>query len=170
MEDKMVIDLVTLTACHTAISIVALVTGAVAVFDLFESKVRQLWTVLFLVTAIATSATGFLFPFNGVLPSHILSLMALAVLAAMLYGLYGAHLSGAWRMIHAMGTVASLWFLVFVGIAQAFGKIAPLHSLAPTGTEAPFAVSQLVALVLFIVIGVGAVRSFHPAKSIRALA
>jgi len=35
--------------------------------------------------------------------------------------------------------------------------------LAPTGTETPFKVSQLVVLITFIVLGVRAVRKFHPA-------
>jgi hypothetical protein len=166
----MVIDLATLTAGHTAISIIALVTGAVVVFDLLKSEVRQLWTVLFLVTAIATSATGFLFPFNGLLPSHILSMIALAVLAAVIYGLYAAYLSGMWRVIYAAGTVASLYFLVFVGLTQAFGKISLLKDLAPTGTETPFVASHVVVLAFFVASGVAGVRSFHPVRSIRALA
>ena len=58
-----------------------------------------------------------------------------------------------------------LWLNVVVGIAQMFGRLAFLHALAPTQTEPPFRVTQVVVLGLFIVLGVFAVRRFHPAAT-----
>jgi hypothetical protein len=158
----MVFDLATYTAVHTVISLVAIVSGAVVVADLFAPRVRRLWTALFLVTAVLTSATGFGFPFHGVLPSHILSGIALATLAAAIYALYVAHLAGLWRLTYAISIVANLFFLVFVGIVQAFGKIPLLHVLAPNGDELPVTGSQIVALLIFIALGVAAAKVFHP--------
>ena len=54
--------------------------------------------------------------------------------------------------------MAALYFNVFVLIAQAFLKVPALHALAPTQSELPFAVAQLVVLGLFIVLGTLAVR------------
>ena len=162
-------DLGTFTAVHTALSLVALVTGVVVVADLLNAKVRRTWTVLFLATAVATSATGFGFPFHGVLPSHVLSVISLVVLAVAIYALYVAGLSGVWRPIYAATIVVGLYFLVFVGIAQAFLKIPAVKSLAPTSTEPPFLVAQLVALVGFIALGVVAARSFRRAAPRMAL-
>ena len=156
-------DLGTYTAFHTILSLIALVVGIVVVADLLSPKIRRSLTVLFLITAIATSVTGFGFPFHGILPSHILGVIALIVLAVALYAMYGAHLHGAWRPVYAVAIVASLYFLVFVGIAQAFSKIPFLHVLAPNGSEPPFAIAQLVALVLFIAVGYAAARSFRRA-------
>jgi hypothetical protein len=156
-------DLGTYTAFHTILSLIALVVGIVVVADLLSPKVRRSLTVLFLITAIATSVTGFGFPFHGILPSHILAVIALIVLAVALYALYSAHLHGVWRSVYAVAIVASLYFLVFVGIAQAFGKIPLLHVLAPNGSEPPFAIAELVALVLFIAVGYAAARSFRRA-------
>ena len=158
-------DLATYTAFHTVLSLVALLVGIVVVADLLRPKVRRGLTVLFLITAIATSVTGFGFPFHGILPSHILGGIALIVLAVALYALYGAHQRGVWGPIYAVTIVASLYFLFFVGIAQAFGKMPFLHVLAPNGSEPPFAIAQLIALVLFIAVGYAAVRSFRRAPS-----
>jgi hypothetical protein len=158
------LDLATFTAIHTALSLVALAAGIVVVADLFAPRVRRALTGLFLLTAVATSATGFGFPFNGLLPSHILGGIALVVLAVAIYALYGAHLAGAWRPVYAVAVVASLFFLVFVGIVQAFGKIAALNALAPTGKELPVTASQVVALVVFIALAALSARTLRRAS------
>ncbi|MDB5414583.1 MAG: hypothetical protein JWR10_2918 [Rubritepida sp.] len=151
----MAFDLVTI---HTAISFIAIAAGIVVVFDLLRSTYSAFWTVLFLLTSIATSATGYLFPFSGVLPSHIVGGVALLVLAVVLAARYAFGLGGGWRKVDAAGLVASLYFSVFVLVAQAFAKVPSLHVLAPTQSELPFAVAQLTLLVLFVVIGVAATR------------
>jgi hypothetical protein len=158
----MLFDLATYTTTHIVISLIALVSGAVVVADLFASRVRRSSTALFLVTAVLTSVTGLGFPFHGVLPSHVLSGIALVTLAAAIYALYAAHLTGGWRLTYAISIVANLFFLVFVGIVQAFGKIPLLHSFAPNGNELPVTVLQVVALLIFIALGVAAAKVFHP--------
>ncbi|WP_426955369.1 hypothetical protein [Muricoccus radiodurans] len=152
------IELGTLTTLHTGISYAALATGLVTVVQMLRGVPAPGWTMLFLATAVLTSATGFLFPFNGVLPSHVVGGIALLVLALALAARYAFRLNGAWGPVYAGGLVASLYFLVFVGIAQAFAKVPVLHSAAPTQSEAPFAIAQAVALVGFIVLGIAAVR------------
>jgi hypothetical protein len=66
--------------------------------------------------------------------------------------------------------VVSLYLLIFVAIAQAFSKLSFLHALAPTGSEPAFAITEIVALIVFIVIGVGAVRRFKPTGAAQAQA
>ncbi|HEY8133357.1 MAG TPA: hypothetical protein VII12_15885 [Thermoanaerobaculia bacterium] len=56
----------------------------------------------------------------------------------------------------------ALYLNVFVGVVQAFQKFPLLASLAPTQSEPPFLIAQSIVLVIFIVLGVVAVRSFHP--------
>jgi hypothetical protein len=75
---------------------------------------------------------------------------------------YGFHLVGAWRWIYAVTASISVYFLVFVAISQAFLKIPALQAMAPTLSEAPFAMTQLAALVLFAGLAMAAVRRFHP--------
>jgi hypothetical protein len=57
--------------------------------------------------------------------------------------------------------VVSLYLLVFVLIAQLFAKVPALNALAPTGSEPPFAVAQLICLAVFVWIGWRALRHRH---------
>jgi hypothetical protein len=88
--------------------------------------------------------------------------VALVILALVLAAQYGFGFAGIWRPVYAVGMVASLWLLLFVLVAQAFNKIGFLNALAPTGTEPPFAIAQLVLLVVVIWAGYRSVRGFHP--------
>jgi hypothetical protein len=56
----------------------------------------------------------------------------------------------------------ALYLNVFVGVVQSFQKLAFLKPLAPTQSEAPFLIAQMVVLGLFVLLGIGAVRRFHP--------
>ena len=152
----------TFTTIHSLLSLAALLTGAFAVAALFGARLPQLLTTLFLATAFGTSATGFGFPFNGVLPSHVVGAIALLILAVTLYARFSAHLAGAWRWLYSAGLVASLYLLVFVAVAQAFAKIPALKAAAPTQSEPPFAIAQLVVLVIFVVLGLAAAKAYRP--------
>ena len=154
----MFVDLATLTFVHTALSFLALFTGVLIVPGLLGRRIPAFPTPLFLLLAVATSATGFAFPFNGVLPSHVVGGIALVVLAVALFAHYYAHLSGSWRWIYAVSAIASVYFLVFVGLAQAFAKIPALKAAAPTQSEPPFLIAQLVVLAVFIGLGIAATR------------
>ncbi len=158
-------DITTFTGFHTWLSLVAISTGVVVVAGLFASRPLPAWTGAFLVTAVATSVTGYGFPVSGVLPSHVVGAIALVVLAATLLARYRFHLGGAWRWIYVAGAMASLYFLVFVAVAQAFGKVPALHAAAPTQSEPPFAIAQGVVLILFVLLGIGAARAFHPERA-----
>ena len=58
--------------------------------------------------------------------------------------------------------MVTLYFLVFVLVAQFFKKIPALTALAPTLSEPPFALAQTVVLVIFAWLAYRAARSFHP--------
>jgi len=151
-------DPTTLTGIHTWISLFAIAAGIPALAGLIRGEAPTLWQGLFLILAFLTSATGFLFPFNGILPSHVVGAVALLVLVPAAYAWIGPHLAGRWHSIYAGTVVASLYFLVFVAVAQAFAKIPALKAAAPTQSEPPFAVAQGVVLLVFVVLGVVAVR------------
>jgi hypothetical protein len=55
----------------------------------------------------------------------------------------------------------ALYLNVFVLIAQLFQKVPALKALAPTQSEPPFLVVQLLVMALFIVLTVLSVRKFH---------
>jgi uncharacterized membrane protein SirB2 len=107
--------------------------------------------------------TGFFFPSDRLLPSHIFGIISLVVLAAAILALYVCRLSGPWRWIYVTGAVVALYLNVFVGVVQAFQKLPFLQRLAPTQSEPPFLAAQLIVLAVIIVLGFVAVRKFHPA-------
>jgi hypothetical protein len=162
-------SLATFTLLHVVISLVGIATGFIVVYGMLNANRLSTWTAIFLATTILTSVTGFLFPFERVLPSHIFGVISLIVLAAALLGLYAYHLAGPWRWIYIVSALVALYLNSFVGVVQAFLKIPTLTSLAPTQSEPPFAIAQLVLLVAFIGLGVMAVRSFRPRAGVPAL-
>jgi hypothetical protein len=148
------------TLFHVALSLVGILAGLVVVFALISGKQSKSWTGTFLLTTAATSLTGFLFPFHNFLPSHGVGIVSLLVLAPTIPALYVFHLAGAWRRVYVIGSVIALYLNVFVLIAQFFMKIPALKALAPTGSEPPFLVTQVVVMLIFMVLGVFATKRF----------
>jgi MFS family permease len=93
------------------------------------------------------------------------ALLALLFPAAAILARYGYHLAGSWRWIYVIGSVLALYLNVFVLVVQSFLKIPDLNRLAPTQTEPPFLIAQLLVVALFVFLGVLAVRRFHPAPA-----
>src|SRR5258708_10775929 len=152
------------TTVHVIISLIAIVSGFVVMSGLLGSNRMPGMTAIFLLFTILTSATGFLFPFTVLLPSHMVGILSLVLLAIACLALYGMKLSGAWRWIYVVTAMISLYLNVFVLVIQSFLKIGPLHALAPSvpPSEPPFAVVQGVVLVFFVIVIIGAVRRFRP--------
>lgn len=151
----------TFTLLHVIISLVAIASGLVATLDLLRDKPISGWSNLFLITTVATSVTGFFFP-SKFGPPHVIGVLSLILLAIAGYALAGRHLSGRWRAAYVVTATASLYLNAFVGVVQAFQKLAPLRLLAPTQSEPPFAVAQGVVLLGFVIAGWAALRRFHP--------
>lgn len=151
------------TTLHVIISLIGIATGFIALIGMLTSNRLAAWTALFFATTVLTSVTGFFFPLVKVGPPHVIGAISLVILALALLGIYVFHLAGAWRWIYVAGAVVALYFNVFVAVVQAFQKLAFLNPLAPTQSEPPFLVAQLVVLVAFVVLGWMAIRRFHPA-------
>ncbi len=150
------------TLLHVLISLVGIGTGFIVMYGLTTGRRLPRWTAGFLATTVLTSLTGFLFPLKQIGPPHIVGAISLVVLALALYALYGARLAGSWRWIYVAGAVLAQYLNVFVLVAQAFNKIPALNALAPTQTNEPaFAVTQLVVLVIYVVVGILGVKRFH---------
>jgi hypothetical protein len=151
----------TYTVVHVVISLVGILSGLVVLFGLLTGKRLNGWTLLFLATTVATSVTGFGFPFDHFSPPHYVGMISLFVLAVAILARYMFHLAGAWRWLYVVSAVIALYLNVFVGVVQAFQKIPALRALAPKQSEPPFQVVQLVVLVLFVLLAVLATRRFR---------
>ncbi len=149
------------TLFHILLSLVGIASGF-AVLGGFLSNARlDGMTLVFLATTVATNVTGFGFPFTQLLPSHIVAIISLVVLAVAIYARYFSDLQGIWRPVYVITATAALYLNVFVLIVQTFIKNPALVALAPTQSEPPFAATQGLVLVLFLVLGWMAVRRFH---------
>src|SRR5438445_8064629 len=113
----------TFTLVHVVISLVGIGSGFVVVCGLLTGKRLDGWTALFLATTVATSMTGFFFPFDHLLPSHKVGIISLVLLAFAILARYAFHLRGVWRRIYVTTAVAALYLNVFVGVLQAFLKV-----------------------------------------------
>ena len=148
------------TAFHVLISLIGTVSGFVAIAGMVRSKPLDWWTDLFLVTTVATSVTGFLFPFNGFTPAIATGVISMIVLTLAIVALRVKRLHGPWARTYAITVVMAQYFNFFVLIVQSFRRVPALHVLAPTESEPPFPIAQLVALVAFLVLGYVATRGF----------
>jgi uncharacterized membrane protein SirB2 len=158
-------SLSTFTLVHVLISLVGIASGLVVLFGLLSAKRLDGWTALCLITTVLTSVTGFGFPFDHLLPSHKVAILSLVLLAIASLARYGLHMAGAWRWIYVVTAVMALYLNVFVLVFQGFEKVPALKALAPTQSEPPFLVAELLVLALFIVLGIFAVKKFHPERT-----
>jgi hypothetical protein len=158
-DAPMILGMPTFTFIHVVLSLVAIVAGVVVLYGLLTSARQDGWTGLFFTTMVATSATGFGFPFDHFLPSHAVGILSLIILALAIAARYVFQFSGPWRSVYVVGVVAAFYLDVFVAVVQAFQKI---PTLQPPQAEPPFLITQLVVLVVCVVLGVFSVLRFHP--------
>ena len=145
-------SLATYTTVHVIISLVGIGSGLIVLFGLLNGRLLSPWNDLFLLTTVLTSVTGFFFPYTKITPGIVLGVLSLITLAIALFALYARHLSGGWRRTYAVTALIALYFNVFVLVAQLFEKVPAIHALAPTQTEPPFKIAQLLLLILAIVL------------------
>ena len=157
-------SLATYTTVHVIISLIGIASGFIVLFGLLRGTLFTRWNSLFLITTVLTSVTGFGFPYIKVTPGIILGVLSLIALAIAIFALYVRHLNRVWRRTYAITAMIALYFNVFVLVVQLFEKVPAIHALAPTQTEMPFKIAQLLLLVLFaIFISAAAARKFRPA-------
>ena len=149
------------TLVHVAISLVGIFSGFVVVSGMLRAQRLDASTSVFVATTVATSSTGFGFPFDHLLPSHIVGIISLIVMAVAILARYGYKLAGPWRRTYVVTATMALYFNVFVLVVQLFQKVPALKAMAPTQSEPPFAITQLVVLAAFAFLGFRADRGFR---------
>ena len=128
--------------------------------------ILEIYTLLHVIISLigifsGLVVTGFFFPFHGFTPAIGVGIISLLVLAVAIYARYPRQLAGQWRWIYVVTAVIALYLNVFVGVVQAFLKVPVLHAMAPTQTEPPFKLAQLVVLALFVLLGILAAIRFR---------
>ena len=151
----------TLTAIHVLLSLAGIVSGFVVIFGLLGGKRLDRWTAFFLATTVLTSLTGYLFPVHKLMPSHILGALSLIALALAIYARYRRDMNARWRSVYVATAILAQYFNLFVLVVQSFLKIPSLKVLAPTQSEPPFAIAQGLVLVVFVALGILALKRFR---------
>jgi CBS domain-containing protein len=141
------------TLFHVVISLVGIVTGLIVVYGFLSGYKLPYSNALFLVMTIATSVTGFFFPYHGITPGIVVGVLSLIILALALLAL-----SKRWTKTYIVTCSVAEFFNVLVLIVQSFQKIPALHAFAPTGKEPIVAICQGAALVVFAGLAVIAIR------------
>ncbi len=159
----------TFTQLHVLISLIGIASGIVVLLAMLNSHHSRVWVNTFLITTIATSVTGFMFP-SKFGPPDVIGVISLVILAVALAALYGYKLQGRWRWVYIMSAAIALYLNVFVAVVQTFQKVPFFHSLAPTQAEPPFAIAQGIVLLAFIALTIIAVKRFRPLPAALVLA
>jgi len=149
------------TFIHVLLSLAGILAGFVVVFGFLTAKRLDGWTAVFLSTTVLTSVTGFLFPVHKFMPSHAVGIISLIALAIAIFARYFRRLAGSWRRSYVITGVIALYLNVFVLVAQLFQKVPALKAIAPTQSESPFKIAQLMVLILFVVLGILSTRRFR---------
>jgi len=157
----MVLGMALFTLVHVVLSLVGIFSGCVVAVGLLTAKRLAGWTAVFLASTVATSVTGFGFPFHGLTPAIVVGVISLVLLAFTIYGRYARHLFGAWRWIYVISAMIALCLNVLVLIVQLYEKVPALKALAPTQSEPPFVVTQLATMALFVGLTLVATIRFH---------
>ena len=157
----MIFNITTFTLIHVVLSLVGIFAGLVVAGGLVAGARLDGWTGVFLATTALTNLTGLGFPFVTFLPSHGITILSLIVLPFVVFARYGKHLAGGWRGVYVVGSVLALYLNVFVLVVQLFERLPALIAAAPTQKEAPFVVTQLLVMVMFVWLGRAALKRFH---------
>lgn len=155
----MIFGMTPFTLVHVLISLAGIISGFVMIDGFLKAKRLDGWNAFFLVMTVLTSVTGFFFPRNGITPGQIVGAISLILLVVAVLARYPLHFSGAGRWLCVITAILAQYFNFAVLIIQSFQKIGPLNDLAPTQSEPPFLVAQVLALVLFVVLGIFSLRN-----------
>jgi hypothetical protein len=166
------------TQFHVIISLVAIISGIIVALGMLGARRMPGVTALFLITTVATSVTGFMFEtpvdaprvIGSFDPPKVVGIISLVFLALAILALYSYKLAGSWRGVYVISAIVALYFNCFVLVVQSFQKVPFFHALAPTQKEPPFAVAQVILLILFVGLGVAAFRKFKPLAQVPAAA
>jgi hypothetical protein len=143
------------TIFHVALSLIGIATGLSVLYGFLTSR-RSAVTTVFLWTTVATSVTGFFFPFHGLTPGIVVGILSLIVLALAIRA------RNRWRKTYVITSMIALYLNIFVLIVQLFEKVPALTALAPTQSEPPFQITQGIVLVIFAILTIRATMKYHP--------
>lgn len=122
---------------HTAIAVVAVIAGIVALFRHGEIGTRSRSGLTYVLATVATCVTGlFIFHHGGFGPPHALAIATLAVLAVTYVAETRTGGAGLSRYVAVPGYSLTLFFHLIPGLTET-GTRVPIGNPAFTGPEDP---------------------------------
>ncbi len=149
------------TLLHVAISLIGIASGLIVIYGFLTANRMDRMTAVFLSTTVLTSLSGFAFPNEHITPGIVVGILSIIVLGVAILTRYALHLRGASRWIFVVTAALAEYFNCFVLVVQSFEKSPTLHALAPTQKEPPFAITQLIVLIFFVVVTALSVKRFR---------
>ena len=146
---------------YAVCDLLAIGAGTIVLFGLFTGELIDKWAALFLKCALAASVTGLLFPLHDFTLVERCSMLSVYVSGMAILAWRKFHLSGVWRSIFALTITIVLYLNVVVAIDQVFEQMSLFTGLAPAQSELTLRATQFLAMLLFAVIGIVAVKRFH---------
>ena len=140
----------------------AIGAGTIVLFGLFNGELIDKWAALFLKCALATSVTGLLFPLHDFTLVESFSMLSVYASGMAILAWRKFHLSGVWCSTFALTITIVLYLNVVVAIDQVFEQMSRFTGLAPAQSELTSRATQILVMLLFAVIGIVAVKRFHP--------
>ncbi len=140
-------------ALHVGISLIGIVTGLIALPLLAAGRRPGTLHIVFLATTLATTLTGFLFPFGGITPALLTGVVSTLVLLVAIGAFRRFATSRRTALVYAVSAMTGLYLNLFVLVVQSFLKVPALNALAPTGTEPAFLLAQGLVLAGSIALG-----------------
>jgi hypothetical protein len=137
-------------------------SGLAVMFRFFAGKRLNRLLALFLVVALMGIVTGFGFPLDRLLTTHIVGIVSLLVLVVTIPAYCMFSLAWAWRRIFVVGSSTVLYLNVVVLILHSFLKFQPIHAVTATQKGTALLIAQLIVLALFVVSTTLATMKFHP--------
>ena len=160
----MIFGLTPFVAVHTAITLVAIVSGLLMLLAMLRNDRAGTTTAVFLLFSVLTAATGFIIQTVPVTPAVALGVILSGLLVVALTARYVFAMHGAWRWIWVVSATIALWSNCFVLVVQTFQKVPALHAVAPgiPPTGPLFNAVQGIVLIGFVAAGYLSVRRFRP--------
>lgn len=145
------LGLTLLGVAHTAIGLLALVCGVMALLRFKEIRPGEPLGRVYLIATLITAATGLgIFQHGGFGPPHMLSLLTLAALAGGYVASRGVF--GRWsRALQATAFSATFLFHLIPGFTETLTRLPPGQPVLPNAEAPAFKTIYGVLLLLFVV-------------------
>jgi hypothetical protein len=148
-----------LILAHVVTGLVGIAAGLVVVAGIMVGRRVKGVNAVFILTTLASCATGFAFlPTEGVTSAQLVSFFITFLLLIASYAFYIGRLKRSWNPIYALAVVGVLFLNVLITTTQTFLHISALNALAPTEQSPLYVAVKLTLLCVFLVVAVVAAR------------